>query len=191
MLDIDLPPASATAGDQLPQPPRAPANRTSTLRARELAIFVLDQGGRLASWSPGAAQITGYTAAEVVGQDLAILYEPKASLARQPAADLAKARRAGFVECEGWRIRKGGQLIWADTLLTAMRDDSGVVTGFVCILRDLTETEAAEARKRARAERLAALTATQRDLASHGFDIAMLLPRVVARARELCGKSVV
>ncbi|MEP6620834.1 MAG: ATP-binding protein [bacterium] len=185
--DSSVPPAATQPGDPAAAASSQLPARTPGLRAHELGIFTVSPSGRVTSWSPGAAHITGYTAAEIVGQDVAILYDLDALNAGQPAADRAKAIRNGALESIGWRIRKGGRMIWSDTVLTPMRDASGTVTGFSWILRDLTEIEAADARKRLKSERLAALTDTQRDIATAGLDIAVLLPRIAERARELTG----
>ncbi len=154
-------------------------------------MFAVDTVGRVSSWGLCAARITGYDPAEIVGQPLSILYDLKSVPTGQAASDLADVRRVGFLESEGWRVRKDGQVIRADTVLTAMRDHDGSLTGFVCILRDLTAVEAAEARKRVRAERLAMLSGTQQDLDTLGFDIAALLPRVASRVRGLTGADAV
>jgi PAS domain S-box-containing protein len=129
--------------------------------------------------------VTGYTAAEIVGRELAGLYSSDARADGQPDRDLAQAAKAGSAAEEGWRVRKDGRLIWSEIVLTALRDEAGALTGFTCILRDLTEVEAAEARRRVRAEQLAALAATQKDVSADGLDLAVLLPRIAARAREL------
>jgi signal transduction histidine kinase len=49
------------------------------------------------------------------------------------------------VEDEGWRVRKDGSRFWADVVITAVRDDTGKLTGFAKITRDLTERRQAEA----------------------------------------------
>ena len=35
------------------------------------------------------------------------------------------AAERGRIEEEGWRVRKDGSRFWADTILTAIRDDTG------------------------------------------------------------------
>ena len=43
-------------------------------------VFLTDPAGIITGWSPGAAGVTGYTAAEIVGREVAVLYdaEPQA-----------------------------------------------------------------------------------------------------------------
>src|SRR5205085_4075040 len=54
------------------------------------------------------------------------------------------AAREGRVEDEGWRVRKDGMRFWADTVITALRDEDGELHGFAKVTRDLTERRTAE-----------------------------------------------
>src|SRR5207248_7813343 len=67
---------------------------------RDCAIFMLDSDGRIASWSPGAQALNGYTAEEAIGKPFSILY-PADRL--QPVEnELAIAARRGSYEEECW-----------------------------------------------------------------------------------------
>ena len=151
------------------------------------AVFLTDPAGIITGWSPGAAGVTGYTAAEIVGQDLPILYGPEERADGHPFSDLARAARGGRAEGEGWLVRKDGKRIWTETVFTSLRDERGMVSGFACHTRDLASQKAAEARRRARAEQLSALAVTRQDVATYGLELAALLPRIALRARELTG----
>ncbi|HJT18263.1 MAG TPA: PAS domain S-box protein, partial [Thermoanaerobaculia bacterium] len=48
------------------------------------------------------------------------------------------------IEDEGWRIRKDGTRFWANTVITALRDDTGKLRGFAKITRDMTNHRMAE-----------------------------------------------
>ena len=50
---------------------------------KDHAIYMLDADGRIASWNPGATELTGYAAADVMGRDFALLY-PAGRRARRP-----------------------------------------------------------------------------------------------------------
>ncbi|MDY7083412.1 MAG: PAS domain-containing sensor histidine kinase, partial [Halobacteria archaeon] len=51
---------------------------------------------------------------------------------------LRKARQEGYVEDEGWRVRKDGSEFWANIVITALRDD-GELRGYSKVTRDMTE----------------------------------------------------
>ncbi len=149
------------------------------------AVFLTDPAGLIAGWSPGAARITGYTAAEMIGAELPVLYPPEERTEGHPSSDLALAARRGRCEHQGWMLRKDGKKVWTETAITALRNEGGMVSGFTCFTRDLAEEMAADARRRARAEQQSVLAVGRGDLASVGLDIAALLRRIALRAREL------
>jgi PAS domain S-box-containing protein len=104
----------------------------------DYAIYLLDPGGRIASWNAGAERIKGYHAAEVTGRHFSLFYTPEEREAGRPGLMLAQAQREGRVEGEGWRLRKDGSRFWAEVVITALRDASGALTGFAKVTRDMT-----------------------------------------------------
>ena len=136
---------------------------------RDYAIFMLDPEGRVMSWNPGAELVKGYTADEIIGQSLEVFYPPESRAAGRPAYLLAQAREHGRVEDEGWRVRKDGTRFWADVVLSAMRDESGTLTGYAKVTRDLTERRRLEEERvrRAQAEEALRLRDEFLAIASH------------------------
>jgi PAS domain S-box-containing protein len=113
--------------------------RTLVDNVEDYAIFLLDAAGVITEWTPGAERVKGYTAAEAVGQPLALFYTPEDVAAGAVDRELAEAAATGRVEREGWRVRKGGARFWANEIATAVRDPDGRLVGFTKIARDLTE----------------------------------------------------
>ncbi len=62
----------------------------------------------------------------------------------QPAEMLRQAVTKGRVQEEGWRVRKDGSRFWAESVLTAIYDSTGTVTGFAKVARDVTEHKQAQ-----------------------------------------------
>jgi len=112
------------------------------------AMFMLDPEGRVVSWNVGAERIKGYRADEILGRHFSCFYPLEEIERRMPRHQLEAASSAGRFEDEGWRIRKDGSRFWANTVITAMRDTSGALRGFVKVTRDLTERKQAEERIR-------------------------------------------
>jgi PAS domain S-box-containing protein len=111
---------------------------------REYAIFLLDPTGHVLSWNAGAEQFKGYQAEEIIGRHFSCFYPEEAVLAGAPERALSLAEVEGRYENEGWRVRKDGSLFWANVVITALRDDSGTLRGFLKITRDMTERRATE-----------------------------------------------
>ncbi|MEI8020494.1 MAG: PAS domain S-box protein [Schlesneria sp.] len=64
----------------------------------DYAIFMLDLQGNVVSWNAGATRINGYTADEVVGQNISIFYPPKEVISGKPQYLIANAVRDGRVD---------------------------------------------------------------------------------------------
>ncbi|HVZ80409.1 MAG TPA: PAS domain S-box protein [bacterium] len=111
---------------------------------QDYVIYFLDPAGKIISWNEGAQRVKGYEAREAIGRDFSIFYTPEDIQAGKPGACLEQAVRRGRVEEEGWRVRKDGTRFWADTILTALRDEKGALKGFAKITRDVTSRKRME-----------------------------------------------
>jgi PAS domain S-box-containing protein len=111
----------------------------------DYAIFMLDPGGHIASWNPGAERIKGYAAAEIIGEHFSRFYPAEDIERGKPQWELDVAAREGRFSEEGWRLRKDGTPFWASVLISAVRDENGVLLGFAKVTRDLTERKRVEA----------------------------------------------
>jgi PAS domain S-box-containing protein len=105
----------------------------------DYAIFMLDPQGRVASWNPGAARITGYREDEIVGESFARFFTAEDVASGQPAHELETAAREGRFAGEAWRLCRDGSRFWASVVVAPMRDTEGRLVGFVKTTRDLTQ----------------------------------------------------
>jgi PAS domain S-box-containing protein len=120
---------------------------------RDYAIFMLDAGGHVRSWNAGAHHIKGYAETEVIGRHFSLFYTAEDRARRHPQHELEIAAREGRYEEEGWRVRKDGTTFWANVVITAVRNEQGILIGFAKVTRDLTERrESEEALRRAHDE---------------------------------------
>ena len=131
--------------------------RTLVENVADHAIFMLDAEGTITEWTEGARRVKGYSAEEVVGRHFSMFYTPEDVASGEPERLLEQAAREGRAEREAWRVRKDGGRIWANEVVTAVRDAEGRLVGFTKISRDLTERRALEQeRERVRAVELIA-----------------------------------
>lgn len=105
---------------------------------KDFSITMLDEGGRIATWSAGATAIMGYEADEVVGEAASIFYAPEDIRERRLEQDLDTAAREGRIEYEGWRVRRDGSVFWAHIVISALYDANGKVESFANVTRDIT-----------------------------------------------------
>ena len=105
----------------------------------DYAIFMLDPEGIITNWNSGAEWIKGYQAEEIVGQHFSRFYIPEDQENGLPHRALAIAAQDGRFEAEGWRVRKDGSRFWANVIITAVHDETGMLIGFGKVTRDFTE----------------------------------------------------
>ncbi len=115
----------------------------------DYAIYMLDASGHVATWNAGAQRTKGYARDEILGQSFSVFYTAEDRAAGKPEQVLETVRREGRFEEENWRVRKDGSRFWANVVVTALRDESGEITGFAKVTRDLTAKRAAEENKQA------------------------------------------
>jgi len=112
----------------------------------DYAIFMLDPGGHIINWNPGAERTKGYKREEILGRHFSTFYTEEDRAAGIPAKALSIAAETGKFEAEGWRVRKDESRFWANVVINAIRDAKGEILGFAKITRDLTERRAADER---------------------------------------------
>jgi PAS domain S-box-containing protein len=114
------------------------------------AIFMLEPNGCVGNWNLGARRLMGY-GDDIVGTSYAIFHTEEDRATGAPARALLEAEREGKSAIEGWRVRKDGSRFWAEVTIVAVRNESGAITGFAKIVRDVSERRRAqEALDRAR-----------------------------------------
>jgi PAS domain S-box-containing protein len=106
---------------------------------KDYAVFMLDPGGHIVSWNPGAERIKGYTAQDILGSHFSRFYTEPDLQSGKPARELAIAEKEGRYHEEGWRVRKDGTTFWASVTITPVRDATGTLRGFAKVTQDLTQ----------------------------------------------------
>jgi len=102
------------------------------------AIMSNTLNGRILSWNPAAERMFGYSASEIVGQPLKLLFPPD----RYPEeAEMMDRVVEGLItpRFETVRIRKDGQRLDVAVTISPINDSNGNVVGVSRILRDITD----------------------------------------------------
>ncbi len=103
------------------------------------AILLLDIRSVVTWANPGAVEILGVSAAGIVGQTVERFFTREDVELGIPGQEIAIALSQGTAEDDRWMARGDGSRFWASGMMVALRDSEGELTGFVKILRDLTD----------------------------------------------------
>jgi PAS domain S-box-containing protein len=110
----------------------------------DYAIFSIALDGTVTSWNAGAQKVFGYAPTDVIGCNFSKLFTPDDVIAGLPSAELNDATSKGFASVELCLVRKDGSRFRASGKLNQLkRDAAGELRGFVKIVRDITEQDAA------------------------------------------------
>ncbi len=102
-------------------------------------LYMLESGGRILTWNDGAASITGYSPAEMVGREYATLFSEDDVEMGVPEGLLETAVRSGATDYEGWRPTRDGEEIYVKEHLVSIEKDDGVSMLVGAILQDHTD----------------------------------------------------
>jgi PAS domain S-box-containing protein len=136
----------------------------------DYAIYLLDPDGIIISWNAGAQQILGYEARELIGEPFSRLFTSEERRTGVPRQALQSARQGDRYEREGWRARKDGSHLWANTVIDAIWNRDETLIGYACITRDATEKRAAEQALRESERQFRLLVASVTDYAIFRLD---------------------
>lgn len=114
--------------------------------ADAIASITLD--GIVTSWNSGAEAIYGYTAEEMTGRHVSVLFPPDSTEELEPIlAPIRRGRQVHHFETQ--RVRKDGTVIDVSLSVSPIRGEDGVIVGVAGISRNVTERNWAEAEQRA------------------------------------------
>lgn len=108
-------------------------------------VIVVDLEGKIVFWNKGAENLYGYSADEVLGQFISILYSDNTPNFERDFEDTKQSIKNG-IEFTGVfnGKKKDGASVLADFRRTYLRDEKGKVIGFISVSRDATELKKAE-----------------------------------------------
>lgn len=104
------------------------------------AVFSTDKTGRILSWNHGAEKIFGYTKQEAIGR-----FAPDITRSGRTPEEItgisASMARYGSISMESVAYNKDGKEIYCLGSVTELRNEKSDVTGYVIIIRDITESK--------------------------------------------------
>jgi PAS domain S-box-containing protein len=119
-------------------------NRRIVEGVKDHSIFTVDTENQVMDWTPGAESVFGWSADEIRGRSVDILYTPQDRAAGVPTQELRTAREEGCANDERWHVRRDGSRFFANGSVRPLHDAQGTITGFIKIARDETNRRTAE-----------------------------------------------
>lgn len=118
----------------------------------EVGIVTTDLNGLITIWNPGAENILGYTAAEMVGKQTTDIFRDRDEVeARKKEIESTygyevegfniiteRTNITGSDQREWTGIKKDGTRIMISSVITPIRDDKNITIGYLSIARDIT-----------------------------------------------------
>jgi diguanylate cyclase (GGDEF)-like protein/PAS domain S-box-containing protein len=124
------------------------------------AIFALEIDGTVESWPTAAELVFGYKPAEIIGKSVASLFAASNGSTESYATFLEEASLCGSSNINTWFERKNGSHFLGAGKISELHSEPGSdFRGYVQIIHDITESDAAEQelRRRAQCDELTAL----------------------------------
>ncbi len=114
------------------------------MRSSNDAIISCDTNGLVTSWNPGAETIFGYSASEITGKPIALLFPPERA-EEEARIDRRVMTGGGHVaHYETERRRKDGSVVAVSITVAPIRNEKGEITGVSKFAHDITDRKRVE-----------------------------------------------
>jgi PAS domain S-box-containing protein len=155
------------------------------------AIISLAEDGTVLSWNPGAEQMFGYAADEIIGTSERVLFADDAD--EEFEEKYQHLRHGEHISRDAVRRRKDGALINVAINAAPMRRPDGCIIGFSAVMRDIGERKRVEKHLRVVMRELshrtknllAVIMAMVRQTARASTDVGVLQSELIQRLQSL------
>ncbi|MFB2937675.1 PAS domain S-box protein [Aerosakkonemataceae cyanobacterium BLCC-F154] len=149
------------------------------------AVISMNLSGYINTWNKGAERLYGYSAAEIAGKHISILYpDPYCKLLQKDLFLLVLER--GNYEIEQRLRKKDGEELDVHLSLSLLKDSQGLITGIISYGMDITQRRQAEIALRQRQQELKELIENAPDIITR-FDRQLRHLYVNTAAEEVTG----
>ncbi len=109
--------------------------RLSITGIKDHAIFTVSEEGTIVTWNDAAEGMTGYSANEITGKKLSVLFSHRELKAGAIAHELRTCQKVGWYQGENSIARKDGSHFAGYLTLTALKNEKGGTRGIVAVVR--------------------------------------------------------
>lgn len=134
------------------------------------SILRMDLDGVIQSWNAGAENLYGFTEAEMLGQNIKTLTPPEHASAPSLLELTEQDQQHKSISTETVRLTKSGKRVHVLITISPIKDQSGEITAYACIARDIQARIEAEQQLRDNTDELLKANADLKDfvyIASH------------------------
>jgi PAS domain S-box-containing protein len=115
------------------------------------SILMLDSDGYIKYANPATLAITGYATEDLLNKPLSLLYNLEEDSIKSEY-ELGLAQKKGKFSSAGWRTKKDHSKFWGEMTLSPIYEQN-TLTGYSCIIRDITGNKNKELELRQSEER--------------------------------------
>ena len=113
--------------------------RTAMRRSSDFAVIAADPQGVITGWNSGAQAIFGWSAEEIAGRTLSVIFTPEDREKGADVQEMETARVTGRAEDNRWHLRRDGSRVFCSGVMTPASVDG--LRGYVKIARDVTSQQ--------------------------------------------------
>jgi PAS domain S-box-containing protein len=107
------------------------------------SVITTNIDGEILSWNAGAESLFGYTAAEIIGKSIGILYkETELNLFKSLITEVGKGKNISGIQLTS--LNKNKDEVYILLSLTSLKDKNGTITELVGVSKDITALVNAE-----------------------------------------------
>ncbi|HEY0625779.1 MAG TPA: PAS domain S-box protein [Allosphingosinicella sp.] len=128
--------------------------------AREYAIFMVDEAGKVSLWNSGAQRMYGWEEKQILGKPSTTFYPAEEAAAGKAHQDLFLALQQGSYSTEHLQVRGDGSRFLGEVTITPLKTGSGQLRGFAKLVRDITERRALASALERREQHLRSILST-------------------------------
>ncbi|HKX29765.1 MAG TPA: ATP-binding protein, partial [Blastocatellia bacterium] len=150
------------------------------------AVIAIDNEQLITYFNPAAERQYGLPAARALGRPLREVYEFRWSQPEDEAAAYAALNRDGFWRGENAHVRLDGRKLYVESAVSVLKDEEGLATGLLAVIRNVTERKRAEDALR-KSEEQARLALEIVRLGTWSCEEGPEVVVADARSREICG----
>ncbi|RYY76258.1 MAG: PAS domain S-box protein [Gammaproteobacteria bacterium] len=120
---------------------------------KDYAVITMDIDRNVTAWRAEAENITGWTAHDIVGKKIDLMFTPEDRERGQPAIEAQTALDVGRAKDQRWHMRKDGTRFFADGVMVPLKHSDGEIRGLAKIFKDGTQSKNFEEELKASEER--------------------------------------